>query len=122
MSEHPLNLAARFILEIIALIIFSQWGWHQGGVMRYVLSVSLPVTAMIIWAVFRVPGDPGKAPVAINGKARLLLELVFFSLAILALPDLNHQTSALLYATVLVIHYMISAGRIRKLWKTSAQG
>lgn len=31
MNTNPINLAVRFLLEIVMLIIFGYWGWHLAG-------------------------------------------------------------------------------------------
>lgn len=68
MGSHPINLALRFLLEIAALGAIAYWGWTQhDGLARYVLAFGLPLLAMTVWSIFRVNGDPGDAPVAIQG-------------------------------------------------------
>lgn len=46
MSQHPLNLALRFLLEIAASVAIGYWGWHQAegplcyapAILHYVVS------------------------------------------------------------------------------------
>jgi hypothetical protein len=52
------------------------------------LGIGLPLLAMALWGTFRVPGDPGDAPVA----ARLALELVEFGAATWLLIDAGRTT------------------------------
>lgn len=75
MATHPINLVLRFILELAAWFALGYWGWvaHQ-GVMRWLLTIGLPFAAIVVWGVFRVPGDPRDAPVAVPGIVRLALE------------------------------------------------
>lgn len=121
MSNNPLNLALRFILEIAGVSIFAYWGWAQGGWVRWPLAIILPVIAMTIWAVFRTPQDhPVNHPVVpVPGIVRLALEIVFFGLAILALATVhaNDRADWLLLGVIaaLLIHYTASYDRIRRL-------
>lgn len=85
MGQNPLNLAVRFILEILALAAVGSWGWSYGtGALRYLLALGLPLLAAVLWGTFRVPHDSshsGHAPVVIPGWVRLLLELALFGFA-----------------------------------------
>ena len=70
MSQNPLNLGLRFILELVALYAFGFWGWVQHeGFMRYVLVAGLPLLAATLWGTFRIPEDASA-----NGKARRSLD------------------------------------------------
>jgi hypothetical protein len=113
MSQHPVNLAVRFFLEIAALVAMGYWGWrHADGLVRYGLTVGVPLVAATLWAVFRVPGDPGPAPVAVPGAARLALEAAFFGFAVWALYSSDVKKGALTLAIVVILHYAISTDRI----------
>lgn len=116
MGSNPINLAVRFILEVIALIIFAIWGWNQAaGVLRFALALGLPILAAILWSTFAVPDDPsrsGKAPVPVPGFIRLLLELGFFAIAVWALFDLGNTTWAWILAGAALVHYVISYDRV----------
>ena len=85
MSQNPLNLAVRFLLEILALVAFGAWAKAQFlGTPGFILMILIPLLAATIWGVFNVKGDPsrsGKAPVSVPGLVRLLIELVFFGCA-----------------------------------------
>ena len=120
MSQNPLNLAVRFLLEILALIAFGAWAKAQfPGLLGFALMIFFPVLAAIAWGTFNVKGDPsrsGKAPVHVPGILRLALELVFFGLATLALFTLN-PTYGWVFGVVVVLHYIISYDRIRWLLK-----
>lgn len=77
MNDHPLNLAVRFLLEMVAIVVFAMWGWKHEGMWKYILAIGIPLVAMTIWGVFRVPGDPKDAPVAVKGIVRLVIETLF---------------------------------------------
>ena len=113
MSSNPVNLAVRFVLELVALTAFGYWGWTQHqGIMRWVLATGVPVIAAALWGTFRVPGDPGDAPVAVSGVVRLGLEFVFFAGAVWCLAAAEQQIFAIVVGVVLVIHYLVSYDRV----------
>jgi len=117
MSKNPINLAVRFILEILALVALGAWGKIQFiGMWGFVLMILFPLLAATTWGTFNVKGDPsrsGKAPVPVPGIVRLLLELVFFGLATLALFSLN-PTYGWIFGLATLTHYLLSYDRI--LW------
>lgn len=43
--------------------------------MRFFLALGIPGVAAVLWATFRVPNDPGRAPVPVPGIVCLALEL-----------------------------------------------
>lgn len=112
MAQNPINLAVRFVLEIVGLGVFAWWGNRQGGLL---LAVVVVVIAATMWGVFRVPGDAGHrgdALVAVPGWVRLLMEVAFFGAAVLILARTGHPVAALILGVVLVAHYAISYDRI----------
>lgn len=116
MSKHRVNLALRFILEITALIVFAIWGWNKGSGWWSVLpAIGLPVFFATIWGVFAVKGDPsrsGKTVVPTKGSFRLLLEILFFGLAALALFDLGFHLTGVTISILVLLHYVFSYDRI----------
>jgi hypothetical protein len=115
MSSHPINLGLRFVLELAALAAVGVWGWHKGeGWLRYLLALGIPVVIALLWAVFRVPNDPGSAPIAIPGLLRLLFELAVFGFAVYALADAHLLPLAWILGIALAVHYITSYDRI--LW------
>jgi hypothetical protein len=117
-SNNPLNLAFRFVLEIAALLALGYWGWTSGeGILRYVLALGVPIAAAALWGTFRVPGDSsssGGVPVAVSGKVRLLVELAVFGSATLALRWAGLETLSVAFAAATILHYAISYDRV--LW------
>lgn len=115
MSSNPINLALRFLLEIAALVVLGFWGWQKGsGWVRFFLAFGLPMLAAILWATFRVPNDPGAAPVAIPGMLRLAFELALFAFATWALYDIQRLPFAWGLGIITFLHYLTSYDRI--LW------
>jgi hypothetical protein len=116
MSQNPINLAVRFILELAALAALAYWGWTQHtGILRYLLTVGLPVLGAVLWGVFAVPGDrsrSGDAPVPVPGILRLLLELLLFGFAAWCLYDAGLVLLANIFGIIVLVHYIISYDRI----------
>ncbi len=118
MGSHPINLAVRFLLELIALVIMGIWGWRQGEEwMSFVLAIGIPLFAAVVWGVFAVSNDPsrsGSAPVETPGVIRLAIEIAIFSFATWALFDLDLNNFGWIFGIIVTLHYIISYDRI--LW------
>ena len=113
MSQHPLNLLLRFILELVGLWALGYWGWTQhASLARWLWTLGLPLLAAILWGIFRVDDDPGKAPMRVPGFVRLLLEVAYFGGATLALYAANRPTWAAILGVIILIHYALSWDRI----------
>ena len=113
MASNPINLALRFFLELAALMAMGYWGWQQSDAWpRYLLALLVPLFAATLWGTFRVPNDPGKAPVAVPGIVRLLLELAYFGFAVWALFDTNASTLGWVLAVLTGVHSLVSYDRI----------
>jgi hypothetical protein len=112
MNTNPINLAIRFLLEIVMLIVLGYWGWHvTNGWLQYVAAAGLPVIAATLWGVFRIQNDPKPAPVEVPGIVRLLLEWFLFGFAILALYTLGHVQLSIIMAIIVKLHYIVSYDR-----------
>ncbi|MDP8905641.1 MAG: YrdB family protein [Chloroflexota bacterium] len=58
------------------------WGWNAfASPWNVAAAIGVPLVAAAIWGTFRVPNDPGHAPVEVPGLVRLAIELVFFAVA-----------------------------------------
>lgn len=113
MSNNPINLALRFILEILALVALAYWGWTQQTGLGHILwALALPTLAAVLWGTFRVPDDPGKAPVAVPGAVRLALELVIFGAAVMALYNAGLILLSNIFGILVLAHYLVSYDRI----------
>lgn len=118
MSSNPLNLSLRFILEIAALLSVGFWGWSKGaGITRFLLALGVPLIIAILWATFRIPNDPGPAPVAIPGIVRFFFEIIVFGFAVWSLIDINQPIWAAVLGILLLIHYTASYDRVLGLIK-----
>lgn len=116
MGSHPVNLAVRFLLELFALSTLAFWGWTQhAGVLRFVLTLGLPIAAAALWYTFAVPDEPqrgGEAPVAVPGSVRLVLELALFGFATWALYDAGATGLSWILGIAVLAHYVASYDRI----------
>ena len=112
------NLFIRFLLEIIALVAFGMWAWTViDGALRLLSTSTVPILISIICGTFAVSNDPsrsGKAPIAVSGIIRLIIELVIFISSLWILFYLNYTTFSYIYGTALVLHHIFSYDRI--LW------
>lgn len=116
MSQHPVNLAIRFLLEIGALVSMGYWGSTLGtGLVAIGGAAGMPLLAMVIWGVFRVPNDPGNAPVPVPGIVRLGIELLFFGSAIGMQSAAFSPIVAGVFAAAVIVHYGVSYDRVRRL-------
>ncbi len=115
-SKNPINLILRFLLELVAIIVFGYWGYSLvGDGIRILLAILFPLLFAFLWGVFAVRGDPsrsGKTVVHTPGIIRLLLELGLFGAAAWMMLDLDYTTIALIFGLAVVIHYFISFDRI----------
>lgn len=116
MGSHPLNLALRFLLEIAALVTIGYWGFSQhSGIWRFIIGLGGPLIAAVLWGTFAVPDDlsrSGKAPVAVPGVLRLVLELSLFGFAAWALYDTSSTVMALILASITIAHHALSYDRV----------
>jgi hypothetical protein len=117
MSDHPVNLALRFLLEIATSLAIGYWGWHRAsGAVRYLPAIAMPLAAAVIWGTFRVPGDPsasGDAPVPVPGPVRLLMELALFGFAVWGLLSEGAVALGAILGALALLHYLTSYDRVR---------
>lgn len=110
------NDALRFGLELVALAGWWLFGWNTSeGAPRWLVAILFTVGAGTAWAVFRVPGDPGPAIVAVPGFVRLGLEAVVMIVAGIGLARQYGIKTALVFAAVVAIHYGFDHHRLRTL-------
>lgn len=121
MAKHPLNMAVRFLLELVAIFIVSFWGYHHSeNVPGILYAILLPIGFVLLWGIFAVPGDPsrsGKTVVKTPGLIRLLLELFLFTAATYMMYDLGYSNVWWVFGCIVLIHYSISYERVRWLLK-----
>lgn len=118
MSKNPVNLAIRFLLELTAILIFGKWGYSLPGSkgVSILSAIGMVVLFALLWGIFAVRNDPsrsGKTVVQTPGLIRLILELTLFGAAAWMLYDLTFTRMALIFCTVVILHYIFSYDRIR---------
>ena len=113
---NSINLAVRFLLEVVALISMGMWSYkHNDGWLAIALAIAVPLIAAGVWGVFNVLDDPsrsGAAPVEVAGWVRLLIEFTVFSLAAAALYNIGYTKISILFVVAVTIHYLVSYERI----------
>ncbi len=113
MANKPFILFIRFLMEVSGLAALGYFGWQAAsGALRFILAVLLPLIAAGIWGTFRVPNDPGPAPVAVPGWLRLVIEILFFGLAVFCLYAAGLHSLAVGFGVILVLLYAASYDRI----------
>ena len=123
MSNNPVNLALRFVLELAALAALGYWGWvAHDGTARWLWAGGLVVGAAAVWGVFRVPGDGGPPVVAVPGWVRLLIEAVVFGGATAALLASGRVYLGVAFGVIVVAHYAISYDRVVRFLRPSSAG
>jgi hypothetical protein len=82
-SMRELNLAFRFILELVVLIALAIWGFGASSepIAAVILGLGAPAIAIAVWATFVSP----KAPRRLADPTRLVLEGLVFGAGALAL-------------------------------------
>lgn len=125
MSQNPVNLAVRFLLEIAAAVGLFRLGlWIADGPAAALLALVFSIGAATAWGLFNVPGDrsrSGRAPVQVSGKARLLLEFALLGGGSAAWFLTGPAWFAWTCAMVLVAHYLLSWDRVGWLLGVSSQ-
>lgn len=116
MGSHPLNLAIRFLLELMALGSVGLWGWKQFDTwFRFIPAFGIPIALALIWGIFTVPDDPsrsGSAPVVTPGYIKLIIELVIFGFAAWTIKDMGWLRWSIIWSSIVFIHYIISYDRV----------
>jgi Protein of unknown function (DUF2568) len=95
-SMRELNLAFRFILELVVLVALAIWGFGASPepIVRVVLGLGAPAIAIAVWATFVSP----RAPRRLADPARLALEIAVFGAGVLALVLAGHLVPGVLLA------------------------
>jgi hypothetical protein len=106
--------AGRFLLELGALVAYGLAGWTvTAGLARIALAATLPLVVAVLWGTLRVPNDPGPAPVAVSGTARLALEGVLFGGAVVGLVVAGRPLVGGVFGALVAVHYALARERVR---------
>ncbi|WP_406272918.1 YrdB family protein [Nocardia sp. NBC_00881] len=116
MSLNPVMLAARFLLELVAVASFGVFGWRAfDGPWKFLLVVALPVVAAVVWGIFAVPGDPsrdGQPKVAVSGSTRLVIELTVLGGGALALQSAGLPSWGVAFAVLVIVYHALAYDRV----------
>ncbi|CAN5438266.1 YrdB family protein [soil metagenome] len=100
-SMRDLNLAFRFILELVVLAALAVWGFSVSGelLVQLALGIGAPAVVIAVWATFVAP----RAERRLEDPARLILEVVVFGSGVLALIAAGHVVPGILLAVATAI-------------------
>ena len=116
MSQNPINLTVRFILEMVALVALGYGGWHAtDSWLRYVLAIGLPLLMAVLWGGFRPPNEPhhpSHATIPVSGKVRLLIEALAFGGGAWGFFSTGATITAWVFTIIVIVHYALSYDRV----------
>ncbi|GHO48133.1 YrdB family protein [Ktedonospora formicarum] len=97
------NLALAFFLELGVLVAWGYWGFVVGPNLPFKLlfGIGMPVLAIVVWALFGAP----TAQWHLNGIWRIVLGIIFFGSAALALYLAKQPAWGLAFALVFVLNW-----------------
>lgn len=90
-----------FLLEIAMLVSFMYWGFHLDTslLVKILFGIGTPILVAIIWGTFIAP----KASIPVSVPIRILLQIILFSSAAVALYFSEKGTLAIIFGTVVLI-------------------
>jgi hypothetical protein len=101
-----LNLGLRFVLELCMLVALGIWGFSES----IVLGIAAPLAAAVVWGLWMAP----KASRRLRDPLRLVVELLPFGAAGVALAAADHRLAAAIFlAAVVLSEALILAWRQR---------
>ncbi len=100
-----INAAVSFLLELAMLGAFAYWGAQSGEstLIKVVLAVGLPLVAIVIWGVYNAPRSARRLPPV----PRILLSLLLFIGAAVALAVAGQPALALVFVVVAVVNQVL---------------
>ena len=109
-----LNLALRFGLELCMLAALAVWGFSlEDTATSVVAGIGAPLLAAVVWGVFVSP----KAVRRLEDPWRLVLELVLFAAAAVALAAAGHAVLATAFALAVLANEALLL-----VWRQRAEG
>ncbi|MFV2064996.1 MAG: YrdB family protein [Chloroflexota bacterium] len=104
-SMRQMNLAFRFILELVVLVALLSWGFNSSDQLHVQLILGLGAAAMgmALWATFVSP----KAPRRLEDPTRVALEVVVFGSGVLAFVASGRLILGLLLAVSAAISLLL---------------
>ena len=100
-SMKSLNLAFRFVLELLALVALFLFGWSLSDSLwvQLILGLGLPAIVMVVWGLFVAP----KASRRLDDPARLAVEAVIWFAGMLAFGFVVSWILAVLFGLAVLI-------------------
>ena len=101
----PANDGLRFLLELGTLAAVAYGGWSAGdGWWRWLLAVAAPLAVAVVWGRFMAP----KSGSRVADPARLVLEVLIFGSAVVALAATDHLVWAGVFAALAALHLALT--------------
>ena len=98
------NLILAFLLELMALLILSYWGFVYTP-LPFMIGIGATILFIVIWAKWCAP----KATHRLEGNALLCLKSLLLSIPVLCLVLLNQLFFALIFALLILLHLSLSS-------------
>ena len=100
------NALLAFVLELGVLVALGYWGFTMGSSMpaHIALGIGLPLLAILVWAMWGAP----RSRWHVQGFRFLLLRIVFFGSAVVALFFVGQYALAVLFALLTVLFLVLA--------------
>ena len=100
-----INLAGRFLLELVAVGLVSYWGYHAATEFpaRIVLAVGAPVVLIVFWGVVVAPNAANPIPL----QVRFLIGAATMLLAAAALAASGQQSLGVAFGAAVIINTIL---------------
>lgn len=111
------NVIVTFFLELGVLIAWAYYGFESGPhiALKLLLGLGLPILAALVWSLFGAP----RGIWHLVGIWRLLLQIVFFGSAVVALFLSGQPIWGIVYALVFIINTALIYGLGEPEWARS---
>ena len=112
------NLALAFFMELWLLFALGYWGFHTGNgiIAQIALGIGAPLLAAVVWGIFMAP----RAVVKVSRPVHLMLYVVIFGIATLALATAGQPTQALIFAVLAAVTKAVALAFERRELATAA--
>lgn len=105
-----LNATVSFLLELAMLAALAYWGFNtvENTLVKLLLGIGASAIAIVVWAIYNAPRSARRLPPV----PRILLSLLMFTVAALALAAAGQTTWAVVFMVVALINQLLAY-----LWK-----
>lgn len=99
------NLALAFFLELGVLAALGYWGFYtgQGTLAKIGLGIGAPAVAVVVWGLFGAPRSAWR----LRGLRFLILRVIFFGSAAVALFAASQAVLGVVFALVFVVNLVL---------------